>query len=123
MEYASVLDKFYKSFNPGMIQQHHAFRVESTTCSTAFMEVYHDVQDIISQQLINNKGNSRYNDLLIADAPLLPWPGIKPIKYVELYKKWRPFVPHQFREEICPRPSDEVIASVKMIGIIRLGRG
>jgi hypothetical protein len=31
---------------------------------------------------------------------------------VEL-KKWWPFIPSQFRDEICPRPSDEVIASVK----------
>jgi hypothetical protein len=112
-DYASVLDKFYKSFNPGTIQQHHVFWVESTTPTTMFMKVYHDGQDVISQQFINNKRNNRYNDLLIAEAPLLPRPGIKPIKQVELYKKWRPFVPHQFREEICPRPSDEVIASVK----------
>jgi hypothetical protein len=85
-DFASLLDKFYKSFNPEMIQQHHVFWVESTTPTTMFMEVYHDGQDSISQQIINNKRNNRYNGLLIADAPLLPRPGIKPIKQVELYK-------------------------------------
>jgi hypothetical protein len=54
-----------------------------------------------------------FNDLLIADTPLLPQSGIKPTKLVELYKKWWPFVPSQFRDEICPRPSDEVIASAE----------
>jgi hypothetical protein len=40
-------------------------------------------------------------------------PGLHPIKQVELYKKFRPFVPHEFWEDTCPRPSDEVVAQVK----------
>jgi hypothetical protein len=63
---------------------------------------------------INNvPHNNRFSILQTIVAPVLPRPGIKPIKQVELYKKWRPFIPSQFRDEIYPRPSDEVIASVK----------
>ncbi len=40
-------------------------------------------------------------------------PGIKPIKQVELYKKWWPFVPHQSCDQICPRPTDEVLEEVR----------
>ena len=40
-------------------------------------------------------------------------PGIAPIKQCELYLKWRPFVPDQFKDEICPRPPKEVINKVK----------
>jgi hypothetical protein len=40
-------------------------------------------------------------------------PGLRPIKQVELYKKFRPFVPREFWEDTCPRPSDEVLAKVK----------
>jgi hypothetical protein len=40
-------------------------------------------------------------------------PGLRPIKQVELYKKFRPFVPREFWEDNCPRPSDEVLAQVK----------
>ena len=37
-------------------------------------------------------------------------PGMKPIKEVELYKKWRKHVPEEYQDEICPKPSDEVLA-------------
>jgi hypothetical protein len=44
-------------------------------------------------------------------------PGLRPIKQVELWKKFRPFVPRQYWDELCPRPrdrpKDEVIAQVK----------
>jgi hypothetical protein len=40
-------------------------------------------------------------------------PGLRPIKQVELYKKFPPFVPPCYWDETCPRPSDEVLAMVK----------
>jgi hypothetical protein len=40
-------------------------------------------------------------------------PGFRPIKQVEIHKKFRPFVPREFWEDTCPRPSDEVLAQVK----------
>ncbi len=63
--YASKLDKFYMSFNSGTIQQHHVFWVEAMTPTTMFMKVYHDGEETVSQQFINNKCINRYNDLLI----------------------------------------------------------
>ena len=40
-------------------------------------------------------------------------PGLKPIKQVELYTKWRPVVPEEFRDHICPKPPDHVLELVK----------
>jgi hypothetical protein len=40
-------------------------------------------------------------------------PGLRPIKQVELYKEFHPFVPREYWEDTCPRPSDEVLAQVK----------
>jgi hypothetical protein len=40
-------------------------------------------------------------------------PGLRPIKQVELYKKFRPFVPRCYWDETFPRPSDKVLAMVK----------
>jgi hypothetical protein len=40
-------------------------------------------------------------------------PSLQPIKQVELYKKFRPFVPLCHWGETFPRPSDEVLAMVK----------
>ena len=39
----------------------------------------------------------------------LPYPGLKPIKEIEMYKKWRDIVPKEYWEEICPKPSDELL--------------
>ena len=43
---------------------------------------------------------------------LKPTP-MKPIKQVELWKKWGPLIPEQYRADTCPKPSDEVINSIK----------
>ena len=43
---------------------------------------------------------------------LKPTP-LKDIKQVELWKKWGPLLPEGAREETCPRPSDDVIKSIK----------
>jgi hypothetical protein len=40
-------------------------------------------------------------------------PGLKEIKQVELYSKFRKFVPHQFRDEICPRPPEEILENIR----------
>jgi hypothetical protein len=42
----------------------------------------------------------------------LPAPGLKPIKQVELWKKWGPFIPEDEREELCPKPPDDIIKEV-----------
>ena len=39
--------------------------------------------------------------------------GLKPIKQVELWKKWAPLIPEKYRADTCPKPSDEVINSIK----------
>ena len=97
------------------IQQHHIFVVESTNPTIMTMKSSHADDETYNYQFGNNyvPRNNRFSILQTIVAPVLPSPGIKPIKQVELYKKWWPFIPSQFRDEICPRPSDEVIASVK----------
>jgi hypothetical protein len=43
---------------------------------------------------------------------LIPTP-LRAIKQVELWKKWGPLLPEEFRGITCPKPSDEIIASIK----------
>ena len=40
-------------------------------------------------------------------------PRLRNIKQVDLYHKWGPLIPEKFRDEICPKPSDKIIQSVK----------
>jgi hypothetical protein len=43
----------------------------------------------------------------------VPPSGLRETKQVELFTKWRKFVLAEFQDEICPKPPDEVIASVQ----------
>jgi len=60
-----------------------------------------------------SSGHTRIQDMVDYQLKQLIPPGIKPIKQVELWKKWRKFVPRQYWIDICPEPSDEVKAKVK----------
>jgi hypothetical protein len=40
-------------------------------------------------------------------------PGLRPIKQVKLYKKFWPYVPRKYWAETCPKPTGEVIDSVR----------
>ena len=40
-------------------------------------------------------------------------PGLREIKQVDLHEKWGPLVPAEFRNDICAKPSDAIIATVK----------
>lgn len=40
-------------------------------------------------------------------------PGLAEIKQVELFTKWRAFVPEEVRDDICPKPCQEVLDKVK----------
>ena len=40
-------------------------------------------------------------------------PGVQPIKQVDLYEKWGPLVPEEFRNDICAKPPEAIIATVK----------
>jgi hypothetical protein len=40
-------------------------------------------------------------------------PGLKEIKQVELWTKWRKCIPHQFQYEMCPEPDAAVLQRIK----------
>ena len=115
-DYGNLLDKFYRSFQAGSIQKNHLFWVESSNPTKMFMKPSADSDTIISYEF---KTSTTIADLYRTQqmqqlSPVsLQRPGIKPIKQVELYKNWRPFIPREYRDEICPKPSDEVINEVQ----------
>ena len=44
--------------------------------------------------------------------PMIP-PGVKPIKQVELGTKWRRLVPEEYRDDVYPIPSIEIMEKFK----------
>ena len=47
------------------------------------------------------------------DLEVLQPTPLKPIKYAELWKKWGPILPKYPRLITCPKPSNEIIDSIK----------
>ena len=47
------------------------------------------------------------------EPEILPRPGLRGIKQMELFTNYRKLVPEEFRDELCPKPSDEVMMKHK----------
>jgi cell division septation protein DedD len=76
----------------------------------------HDGTPFVNQPMIKRghvlgKDRTAAIDVFVV-ADLKP-PGLRPIKQVEMYKKFRLFVPRRFWDETCPKPSDEVMMQIK----------
>ena len=50
---------------------------------------------------------------MLDDLEVLRAPGLRDIKAVELYVKWRPMLPQWARNDTCPQPTKKVIEVVK----------
>ena len=50
--------------------------------------------------------------MFLTEPKVLNPPGLREIKQVELFTKFRPLIPEEFREELCPRPPDNVLAKI-----------
>jgi hypothetical protein len=115
-DYGALLDKFYGSFKAGTIQKNHIFKVEHTDEKLNMQCAVHDGAACVNQPMLKpgqvlGKDRTAAIDAFVV-AALKP-PGLRPIKQVELYKKFRPFVPRRFWDDTCPKPSDKVLMQVK----------
>ena len=114
-DYGELLDRFYKSFPAGTVQSNHCFWVESAAPTKVFTrESYLEATREI--EFMNSRfcqQQHRLQELQQFTLKNVPPPGLREIKQVELFTKWRKFVLAEFQDEICPKPPDEVIASVQ----------
>jgi hypothetical protein len=115
-DYGALLDKFYVNFKPNTIQKNHIFKVESTDEALTMQCATHDGAVFANQPMLK-KGQvligKRTDAINACELAILKPPGMRPIKQVELYKKFRPFVPREFWEETCPKPSEAVLTQVR----------
>ena len=66
------------------------------------------------QELRKGPGTGCRKEILRTDQPdTIPEPGIKEIKRVELYSKYRPLIPEEFQDETCPYPGKDVMDRIK----------
>jgi hypothetical protein len=69
------------------------------------------VEEINIEAPLHNR--DRFRSLQGYRLTQIPAPGLREIKQVEMYSKFRKFVPVEFRDEICPRPSQQVLENIK----------
>lgn len=114
-DYNSFLDLFYKKFKPGTVKSNHLFWVEGGDGATMYSTTYYNEPDVESLRcnfLLNMDNREALLKEAMNNKIALPAPGLKPIKQVELWKKWGPFIPEDEREELCPKPPDDIIKEV-----------
>eukprot|EP00536_Pseudo-nitzschia_multiseries_P015627 jgi/Psemu1/43265/gm1.43265_g len=119
--YKRLENLFYKELKTGTIQPGHIFTVESDAPTT--MKIWQDqlgtaavsAQDLKKQVTVvldRNLGlRDAVRDFVLLD-PVAPT-GIKEIKQIELFTKWRKLVPAEFADIISPYPGDEVMRKFK----------
>jgi hypothetical protein len=97
--YGAVLDTFYGTFTPGTIKK-HIFRVEDMDASRLMQCSTHSEAPFVEQVMLKRgqvRGDkTRVMEMEAFELQTLKAPGLRPIKQVELYKKFCPFVPREF---------------------------
>ncbi len=114
-DYGELLDRFYKPFPAGTVQGSHVFWVESGQ-PTVVLTKETALEPTIIINFCNGKFITRENRVReLKEFSLKPVaaPGMKEIKQVELFTKWRKFVPAEFADKICPKPPDEILNNVQ----------
>jgi hypothetical protein len=111
----SYLDQLYRRFDGNTIKKYHNFEVNIESGPT-FMKI--NVSRLATDEggqktkefarLVQNR------DMLLRQKPeLLRKPGIKLIKQIELGTKWRQHVPEEYRDIICPIPTEAMVQQHK----------
>jgi hypothetical protein len=98
------LDRFYMRFQSGTVQCNHIFSVAQERGETVMSLCEADGEEIKTRKFKRGKAtlDERRTAMKETTRDNIPFPGIKEIKQVELFTKWREYVPADFKEEMCP---------------------
>jgi hypothetical protein len=97
--YGALLDKYYNSFKTGTIQKNHVFRVTNGEPSMNIQCSTHDGAEFMMQPMLKRGvalSDKRFEEIQDFFLQTLKPPCLRPIKQIELYKKFRPYVPRQY---------------------------
>ena len=108
IDYVSLFEKWYKQPVAGTIQKNHIFSFDKQTINNCIMTTKRTYNvAVTSTQSIKRTGkyqkeSVRKLDILYLRTIFLQKPGLKLIKQVHLYTKWRSAVPHPYKDITCP---------------------
>ena len=123
-DYDKLFDKFYCKPTSGTIRTNHIFSFvkEQNQHLVRGISIFVRESDNFSEEHKQNISytnqcfqypQERDKEIDIENPILLDSTGLRYLKQVHLYTKWRCIVPYEYRDELCPKPRDEVISNVK----------
>ena len=112
----AMLDKFYKRPEGGSVNRSHLFRMSHDKPGIIELKDSTDsevrVQDLTKGSMEKGERISALKKAL-KEVAKITRPGIKPIKQIELATKWRPLVPKEYQDDVCPIPPAELVEKYK----------
>ncbi len=115
-DYQKLLSTYYKPIPSGSVKQNHYFWVEDKNATTMYRLTHWNDENATTESMnhiINLPDRLRkLKEDFICNTSMLTAPGMKPIKQVELWKKWGQFIPEDEQHHLCSWPSDDIIRKV-----------
>jgi hypothetical protein len=115
-DYNLLLDKLYKEFIKPGVKKWQVFSCnkpdENKKLSLVFCSRVLDDAVILFypiEKTTTNREKMLHSKLVMLDAP-----GQKDFKQVELFTKFRKYVPEEWQDKTCPPPDDAVLAKFKI---------
>jgi hypothetical protein len=98
------LDRFYMRFQSVTVQCNHIFSVAQETGETVMSLCEADGKQVKTRKFKQGKATleERRQALKETTRDKIPFSGVKEIKQVELFTKWREYVPQDFKDKMCP---------------------
>jgi hypothetical protein len=117
-DYNEFLERLYKNLNTPGVKKWQIFSVvepqEGQQLSMLFKTSNRTDAITMNFPIIKGHPTNNRNEKLTIQLAHLVAPGRKDIKQVELYTKFRKFVPEIYQEESCPKPDDEILNRFKI---------
>jgi hypothetical protein len=115
-DYQKLLSTYYKPIPSGSVKQNHYFWVEDKNATTMYRLTHWNDENATTESMkhiINLPDRLRkLKEDFTCNMSMLTASGMKPIKQVELWKKWGLLIPEDERHHLCSQPSDDIIRKV-----------
>ena len=117
LDWNTYLDNLYvKDFNTPQVKKWQIFSVEKPAEGEPLSMTFKasNLPEAETMNYLVGKATANRRELFLVPHNQLPPPGRAPIKQVELYSKFRKFVPEIYQDDCCPKPSDAILNKHKI---------
>jgi hypothetical protein len=116
-----MLDTFYKPMESGTVKKNHIFYAEDSNPTVLHCKEWAEGNEI-EQDLKQGTETqeTRIGNMLKHENKFLTKPGLKDMKAVDLYFKYRQFLPEEYRDITSPRPEQEIIDKIIFFRVLVL---